>query len=246
MQVYKGQDFLQKNYKEYTNTAKVFPKVSLLLLALFILITPLALREYYSNRGSNFSIFLITLSLSFITCFFLVTYSAIESFQKRKSFKKGIDAETKLKNVLEEKLRDGFVYFTNITITERYDIDAILIGPYGIFIIECKNYTGVNRYSKGRWFRNNKLIYHNPFKQLLENKEEIEQLLLQNNINLPIYARLYWHNQYGNSDLQVSKEYEKYIWRNGQTIKMFNDIFTKEKCDKQQINKAIECIKNLI
>lgn len=245
MKVYKGQDYLQQSFREHNNTSRIFPYISGALFVLFIIVTPIAFKNYLAKPTSS-SIIILLLSFGLVTTFFATVKSILTSTKKKRDFQRGIEAEEYLQATLEKKLREGFTYFTNISINGKFDIDSILVGPYGIFIIESKNYSGINEYRDGKWLKNGDLIPHNPFKQLFSNQKELQQLLHEHAIDLPICPRLYWHNQYGKAELQVSKEYEKYIWRKGQTVKMFNDIFTKEKCDKQQLNKALECVKKLI
>jgi len=53
-----------------------------------------------------------------------------------------------------EKLSDGYVLIRNAVIPpSRGDIDYILIGPNGIFVIESKNVGGVVECSGDRWYR---------------------------------------------------------------------------------------------
>jgi hypothetical protein len=92
---------------------------------------------------------------------------------------------------------DDYILVFNYEIPEPRigDIDALLISPKGIFILESKNYNGTFRlsgsdlYKKTR-FRTYKLLIKDVVGQIKRQKEALERYLKNNGIEIPIYPFL--------------------------------------------------------
>jgi hypothetical protein len=117
-------------------------------------------------------------------------------FSKRDIAEKGIIGEERIEKVLRN-YPDDYILVFNYEIPEPKigDIDALFIGPKGIFILESKNYNGTFRlsgsdlYKKTR-FRTYKLLIKDVVGQIKRQKEALERYLKNNGIEIPIYPFL--------------------------------------------------------
>jgi hypothetical protein len=117
-------------------------------------------------------------------------------FHERNVAEKGIIGEERIEEVLKN-YPDDYILVLNYEIPEPRigDIDALLISPKGIFILESKNYNGTFRlsgsdlYKKAR-FRTYKLLIKNVVGQIKRQKEALERYLKNNGIEIPIYPFL--------------------------------------------------------
>jgi len=138
--------------------------------------------------------------------FFLVLFGAIflpnlqdladYYFFQRDIAEKGIIGEERLEEVLKN-YPDDYILVFNYEIPEPRigDIDALLISPKGIFILESKNYNGTFRLSgsdlyKKTKFRTYKLLIKDVMGQIKRQKEALERYLKNNGIEIPIYPFL--------------------------------------------------------
>ena len=117
-------------------------------------------------------------------------------FFQRDIAEKGIIGEERIEEVLIN-YPDDYILIFNYEIPEPRigDIDALLISPKGIFILESKNYNGTFRlsgsdlYKKTR-FRTYKLLIKDVVGQIKRQKEALERYLKNNGIEIPIYPFL--------------------------------------------------------
>ncbi|HID54850.1 MAG TPA: NERD domain-containing protein [Anaerolineae bacterium] len=86
------------------------------------------------------------------------------------------------------KLDKRWTIYRNLQLPDsKADLDAVLVGPPGVLVIEIKAYTGsfkVNgdrwHYRRaGRWYQNDK----SPLRQALANKRRLNAYLAQNNLS---------------------------------------------------------------
>lgn len=112
-------------------------------------------------------------------------------------YRKGIDGEIVVSSKLNERFDDYSYYYIrnyfNNQIFLAGDIDGILIGPRGIFLLEVKSWEGIFRISGTDFYRHitkylYRLYYKNPIKQLLKNKEIISKYLIDNGLILNVQA----------------------------------------------------------
>jgi len=80
-----------------------------------------------------------------------MSYEALR--KKSEVYQWGYQGEEKLKRTLLSNLGDEFTGFFGVPIPKRGDIDCLLVGPTGVFVIEVKNYKGVLFFKKGKLFR---------------------------------------------------------------------------------------------
>ncbi len=158
-----------------------------------------------SNNKRNSKLFnsgLLLLVLGLILCFFnsiflilipigliLLGFSIPKHRKTNKkdnpgsSWVKGLEGENIVLNYLNTLPRDYYV-FHDVTLPDKQgNIDDVIIGPNGLFIIETKNYNGKYRINGDQWYYyNNKthkheLAKYNPVLQLMRNTIDLKNFL---------------------------------------------------------------------
>lgn len=109
------------------------------------------------------------------------SYIHHQSDKKRNSWIKGIEGENKVLDQLNTLPKNYFV-FHDVTLPQgKGNIDHIVIGPTGLFVIETKNYSGNYRIEGNQWYylKNHKYneIKKDPGKQLIRNIIDLKSFL---------------------------------------------------------------------
>lgn len=73
--------------------------------------------------------------------------------EKLKNVQAGHEAEERTSHLLGSLLNDNWTLYRNVTLSDgrNDDIDAVLVGPSGVYVLEIKAYSGLHRYSTTRW-----------------------------------------------------------------------------------------------
>jgi len=128
-------------------------------------------------------------ALVFIGGFLAVYGNSIieEGKQKGYSWQKGLEGENLVSNYLNTLPKDYFV-FNDVNLPGKGgNIDHVVIGPTGIYVIETKNYSGRYRIKGNQWFyyKNGQYmeIKKNPGTQVRRNTLNLIDFLNQRNIS---------------------------------------------------------------
>jgi len=156
--------------------------------------------ERHAQRNKKISIAVILIgiiaSISFLLCspfiawffiwwLFIIIFPIGRFFLHRyKNFKKGLEGENMVATTLKQ-LSDEYYLINDIKFPDSYgNIDHIVLGPNGIFVIETKNYTGEIICNGDKWIRRytNGWSYENydigsPSKQVKRNAWKIKELI---------------------------------------------------------------------
>jgi hypothetical protein len=111
-------------------------------------------------------------------------------FRKFSGWKQGYDGEKRVGRVLSSNLSDEYSLINDVTLSDGYgNIDHVVLGPNGVFVIETKNYGGKiicngdqwsSQYESKKKGRFNRLIYFelgSPSKQVTRNSMRIKRLI---------------------------------------------------------------------
>jgi Holliday junction resolvase-like predicted endonuclease len=117
-------------------------RISFVLATLFLVIV---LILYSKHRNFLFWMYLIITPLYILTT--VVSFRALNKFIRKVKAEhdkatKEREAEKKVQKFLEDNLTEGYYLFKNIY-TGYGDIDAIVVGPTGIYMIEVKSNEGL-------------------------------------------------------------------------------------------------------
>lgn len=88
----------------------------------------------------------------------------------------GAQGESKVCRFLDEKLPPDYYIFNDIK-TGNGNIDHIVIGPNGIFIIETKNYSGCVRVENNKVFIDGNKMSKDPFRQVRFEAYQVKKYL---------------------------------------------------------------------
>jgi hypothetical protein len=132
--------------------------------------------------------------LGYIVCIVLFVTTTASS-EKEVTFKCGAEGEAILRKILRRTLSDEYTAYYGYKTNNNGDIDCIIVGPKGVFVIEVKHYKGIISYSEktgwshlkvGRRGTVYKGFLKDPGKQVMRNYWEIREKL--RGINVPTYA----------------------------------------------------------
>lgn len=94
--------------------------------------------------------------------------------------------------VVEDKLRElpaGYKILSNIIIGKQGNIDVVVVGPTGVWVVEVKSHKGAIGFNGEELTQNGRLFKEKDFlKQAWAQKKNVEELL-KNNLNLNIYVQ---------------------------------------------------------
>jgi hypothetical protein len=128
--------------------------------------------------GYNFLAFLL---------FFGILLSFL-SYNKNINWIKGAEGEMVVSEYLNELSRK-YIILNDVTLPGHYgNIDHIVLGPNGIFVIETKNFSGSYIIDDDQWLygndSNNKKAYKNPGDQIKANSKALSKFLSSEGIKI--------------------------------------------------------------
>ncbi len=105
--------------------------------------------------------------------------------RKYRIFKGGWEGEKQVIRLLNDKLNDAYYILNSLYLNDGGgDIDHIVLGPNGVFVLETKNWSGSISCSGEEWRRAGKHNFSgNPSRQIKRNVAKIKQII-NNNQNL--------------------------------------------------------------
>ena len=122
--------------------------VGLLCLALFIvlLLTSIDMLPFYIDAGRYDTARGIALGLFIAGWYYFL-------FVQYQNYEKGIIGERKVTKILSASLSNEYSVFNDVNLESMKsgNIDHIVVGPTGIFVIETKNYRGKISYYGDNW-----------------------------------------------------------------------------------------------
>ncbi|OIO06648.1 hypothetical protein AUJ26_00060 [Candidatus Falkowbacteria bacterium CG1_02_37_21] len=129
----------------------------------------------------------------------LLGFLTLPFFKRNKILVAGAKGENAVSKLLLKEL-DNSWYLINDCIVNKAQIDHILIGPKGIFVIETKNYKGIvygNREDK-KWTktRNSRFkTFYNPIKQSKTHSFKVADLLREGHYDYFAFALVVFAGQ---------------------------------------------------
>lgn len=125
---------------------------------------------------------------SSLIIFFIGAVAFSYGHNKGKSWNKGIMGESIVANYLNQLPQDYIIY-NNVKFPGSYgNLDHVVIGPNGIYVIETKNYRGFFIVKDNEWFyksgRTIKRAKSHPGKQVLANSMSLRKFLINNGIDM--------------------------------------------------------------
>ncbi len=134
----------------------------------------------------------LLLSSSIIFAFLILAgyFALVFGYNEAHKWKKGVEGEKYLAEYLNQLPR-GYYIFNDVKLpNKRGNIDYIVLGPSGLFIIETMKRKGIYTVHEDGWIfegsDDQKNSYTNPGKTLKNNTLALMEYLLENKVNLDI------------------------------------------------------------
>ncbi|RLC65850.1 MAG: hypothetical protein DRI48_06080 [Chloroflexi bacterium] len=114
-----------------------------------------------------------------------------------RNFAKGRRGEQRLVAFLREELDGHWVLFRSVVLPGyQGDLDAVLIGPRGIYALEVKAYSGYHRNEGNKWQKRLlgvwRTVDSNPTRQALRNAQRLHDYLETQGIDVWVEPRVVW------------------------------------------------------
>lgn len=111
---------------------------------------------------------------------------------------KGLAGEQALADLLKKLLDTNWTLYQNMTLPDQPgDIDGILVGTGGIFLLEIKTYSGTYQNSGSKWLQRTpdqgwEPIKKSPTHQVQKNVERLTHWLNEQEVAIVVQPRLVW------------------------------------------------------
>ncbi len=174
----------------------------LVISYIFLLLTGLDYLPFYINLGK------VAPAANFVSGAFFM-YGLVQFLVPYKYWKSGLTGEKRVEKNLFDKLTDEYSIFNNVLLRDpkkRGDIDHIIVGPTGIYIIETKNNQGKISFNGFLW----KGVKGSPSQQARDNMFRVKDVLKNcpvfRNKNLFLEHVVLFSNP--NAEISISREPE--------------------------------------
>ncbi|KAF5062766.1 Nuclease-related domain protein [anaerobic digester metagenome] len=186
------------------------------------------------------SLFLILLPLGVVSVLYGGHKKQVKDVEGY-SWIRGLKGENTVFKYLETLPKDYFIFNDVKLYEKRGNIDHIVVGPTGIFVIETKNYSGRYRIKGNQWFYYKdggyKKLYRTPASQIINNAVDLKKFLKSKGIpvnGLWIGAIVAFINH----DFRVLEKPKPYKVLVPKTVPKFI-LNSKRKVDRKLINRIV-------
>ncbi|MBI5928185.1 MAG: NERD domain-containing protein [Chloroflexi bacterium] len=214
-----------------------------------------ALARIYSNPISTivFVIFMIVLIGTIISTPYLIgkalDHLVLRRIEKQmRLHRKGQLGEERALNVMFGVLDGRWWLFRNMELPGRRlgDLDSVLVGPYGVWSIEVKAYSGEYRNVGEQWEKRFGTKWHSirksPTRQARRNAAELSQLLATNQIKQWVTPLIVWANP---ESTVVLDNPSTSVWTLDQISDGLKDLSSKPPIPEAQVEKIVEVLKKI-
>lgn len=190
-------------------------------------------------------VFLLLLSFLFNK---IMDYLDRQLENKIEEYRLGQEGEGRVTEFIIQALDGNWTLFKNIQLPGRNkgDLDLVLIGPPGIWVLEVKNYRGEYRNIGDKWEIRKKKKWIstkvNPSNQAFQNAIRLSNFLKADHINVFVNSVVVWASQ--ESSLLIENP-TTMIWKLNQLPEELGNIWQGEKISKDEREKVIEKLSKL-
>ncbi len=168
--------------------------------------------------------------------------------KQKENYRKGEEGENRVVESMGQALDGNWSLFRNIVLPGRKktDLDAVLVGPSGVWVLEVKTFTGTYRnigepweYRIGsRW----KLVSKSPSRQVKDNAVRLSEFFKADNISQWITPAVIWANQ--ESPLTIENP-SVAVWQYNRIPDELGNIWQVEKLAVAERNRITEKLSKL-
>jgi hypothetical protein len=156
--------------------------------------------------------------------------------KKMDNYRLGQEGENNVIDRMRHLLDGNWHLFRNVVLPghNKSDIDAVLIGPLGIWALEIKNFSGEYRVIGDQWQLNKKQTWRpiktDPTRQAVNNAKRLSDFIKNQHIKLWVTPVVVWANPGNTLTIQNSTTN---IWRLEQLMDEIGNL-----CGNQKISEA--------
>lgn len=245
MQIYSGSNYLVQQEARARQMARFFQPAGMLAVALGAVGWAFFLVQSFQEEGANWPALAIT-ALALLTLLGLILPDFADGqAQEADNYLAGRQGEERLATFLETNLSDEWALFRNVVLPDgRGDLDAVLVGPGGVYALEVKTYAGHFRNVGDGWYQRNargewEPMRANPTRQARRNEERLRLFLSQANLTAPVTSRVVW----AGDGLLVQEGPQVTIWELRRRDELLDDVLEGEPVDPAtigQINRVLQ------
>lgn len=203
-----------------------------------------------SSPASFLALGIFLLIALLITCFFVFIPNQISKKLDKQieAYQLGEEGEERTVQMIVQALDGNWIVFRNVTLPGRNkgDLDIVLVGPPGIWVLEVKNYQGEYRNIGNTWeYRHGstwKTAHANPSKQASSNASRLGNFLLADNLKVWINPVVVWANEA--SSLHVDNP-SVTVWSYYHLPDEVGNIWQSEKLSEEERRKIAEKLNKL-
>ncbi len=211
--------------------------------------------------GKSFSEIISTpsgiIALVVVAGLFILTYWLIafipDQITKRldkkiEEYRFGQEGEEQTVQSIVQILDGNWRLFQNINVPgpNKGDLDIILVGPPGIWVLEVKNLRGEYRNIGDNWeFKHGKqwkAAKVNPSRQAINNALRLKNFLKADNLNVFVNQAVVWANQ---ENPPMVENPSVAVWQHNHLHDELGNIWQGEKLSKEEINKISDKLTKL-
>jgi hypothetical protein len=200
------------------------------------------------------TIFLIATLAVMIILSLLVPYKLIDLLMSRidqqiQLYRKGQLGEDRVVTAMYHFLDGEWTLFRNVEVPgARYgDFDLVLVGPYGVWCMEVKSYSGLyrnlgekwERYTRGKWLP----AWSNPTRQAKRHAAALGHVLKTHEIDQWIQPIIIWANPESNVKLENPSVF---VWTLDQTGDRLKQLSNERPIGEYQQQRIISVLSDLI
>ncbi len=179
-------------------------------------LTPLLLASLFTFLTSLYVLFrtrLTILGWTLAGLSLVITLLSKTPQRKINAFQLGKLGENHVASLLQKHLSGEWTLFRNLQLPgQRDDIDMVLVGPGGVYVLEVKTYRGAYRYVGQQFYRRGPggryIRTRNPGRDIKRRAAQLADHLGQYGFDLYVEPRLVWA---GDGSLHL-QEPEVYVW----------------------------------
>ncbi len=197
--------------KEMMRLSSILGVVMGLLVGFFLALTFWSWRQHLGHtptreytQGVKILLTLLALLIGGVASLLLnalVDHLIIRRFEEAiKRHRRGKEGEERVVELLRQVLDDRWTLFRNLKVPGmgRGDLDGVLVGPTGVWLLEIKNFSGRYRNRGEQWFywKHNgwRRMKDNPSRQARRNAGRLAAFLKERGVRLWVYPVIVWAN----------------------------------------------------
>jgi hypothetical protein len=160
------------------------------------------------------------------------------------NYKEGHKGELRVARALQRALDARWTLFQNVVLPEgRGDIDAVLVGPTGLYVLEIKAYSGDNRNIGKKWQRRYfgiwRTLGRSPTQQARRNAQRLHNYLARCDVDLWVEPRVVWATQ---AKLWLEKPAVP-VWQLSRSEFVLQDLAKGQALPEESVRQIVSLLK---